>query len=348
MAAVRVLYIDDDPGIGRLVERALAPRGIAVTHVPDGETGIALLAREGFDAIALDHNLASETGLDVMPRLRRVSGDTPVIYVTGSEDARVAVAALKAGAADYVWKDVQGHFRELMGEAIQSALAQVRLKREAEEAQRAIREARDRAELLLHEVNHRVANSLALVASLARLQANAVTDASARSALQEMQARIMAVAGIHRRLYTSSDVRVVELGSYLMSLVDELSAAIDVADKGADKKNVVVLQADADVKVPTDKAVSIGVIVTELMTNAYKYAYPEGSRGEIRVVLRRAADGLLTIAVEDDGVGWKGTGAAQGTGLGTRVITAMAGNLQTTVEYEPVPKGTHAVFKFRI
>lgn len=344
MAEVRVLYIDDDPGIGRLVARALAPRGIAVTHVPDGDAGIAHLAREGFDAIALDHNLAGETGLDVMPRLRRVTGDTPVIYVTGSEDARVAVAALKAGAADYVWKDVQGHFRELLGEAIRSALAQVRLKREAEEAQRAIREARDRAELLLHEVNHRVANSLALVASLARLQANAVTDASARSALHEMQARIMAVAGIHRRLYTSSDVRVVELGSYLMSLVDELSAAIDVTDK----KNVVVLQADADVRVPTDKAVSIGVIVTELMTNAYKYAYPEGSRGEIRVVLRRATDGLLTIAVEDDGVGWKGTGASQGTGLGTRVITAMAGNLQTAVEYEPVPVGTRAVFKFRI
>jgi len=341
---VRILYIDDDPGIGRLVARALASSDIAVAHVPDADAGIALLAGESFDAIALDHNLAGETGLDVLPRLRRVAGDTPVVYVTGSEDARVAVAALKAGAVDYVWKDVQGHFRELLGEAIRSALAQTRLKREAEEAQRAIREARDRAELLLHEVNHRVANSLALVASLARLQANAVTDASARSALQEMQARIMAVAGIHRRLYTSSDVRVVELGSYLMSLVDELSAAIEEKDK----KNVVVLQADADVRVPTDKAVSIGVIVTELMTNAYKYAYPAGARGEIRVVLRRSADGLLTIAVEDDGIGWKGSGPVQGTGLGTRVITAMAGNLQTMVEYETVPKGTHAVFKFRI
>jgi len=108
------------------------------------------------------------------------------------------------------------------------------------------------------------------------------------------------------------------------------------------------LQADADVRVPTDKAVSIGVIVTELMTNAYKYAYPEDSRGEIRVVLRRSADGLLTIDVEDDGVGWKGAGVAQGTGLGSRIITAMAANLQTTVAYEPVAKGTHAVFKFRI
>lgn len=343
MTAVRVLYIDDDPGTGRLVERALASRGIAVTHVPDGDTGIALLAREPFDAIALDHNLANETGLDVLPRLRRVAADTPVVYVTGSDDARVAVAALKAGASDYVWKDVQGHFRELLGESIQLALAQAKLRREAEEAQRVIREARDRAELLLHEVNHRVANSLALVASLARMQANAVTDISARHALQEMQGRIMAVAGIHRRLYTSSDVTVVELGSYLMSLIDELSAAHDAGEK----RYAVMLQAGADVRVPTDKAVSIGVIVTELVTNAHKYAYPPGTRGEIRVVLRHGADGVA-IAVEDDGVGWTGVGPAQGTGLGTRVVTAMAAGLQSSVTYEPLPKGTRAVFKLRI
>ncbi len=344
MEQVRVLYIDDDAGIGRLVERALAPHGISIRHVGSGEEGLALIEREKFDAIALDHNLTNETGLDVLSRIQRVTVDLPVVYVTGSEDARVAVAALKAGAADYVWKDVQGHFRELLGAAIRSALQQQRLKAEAEEAQRTIREERDRAELLLHEVNHRVANSLALVASLARLQANAVQDEAARSALQEMQARIMAVAGIHRRLYTSSDVRIVELGSYLMSLVDELSAAIDAADK----KNVVALHADADIRVPTDKAVSIGVIVTELLTNAYKYAYPAGMRGEIRVILQKVGEDTVSLAVEDDGVGWKGTGSTQGTGLGTRVVTAMAANLQSKVEYDTGVEGTRASFRFRI
>jgi len=341
--SVKVLYIDDDPGMGRLIARALEPQGFAVTHVETGDEGVRRAGSERFDVIALDHNLVNETGLQVFPRLRQVAPDVPVVYVTGSEDARVAVAALKAGAADYVWKDVQGHFRELLGEAIRASLAQEKMKREAAEAQRAIAEARDRAELLLHEVNHRVANSLAMVAALAHLQASAVSDPAARQALHEMRARIIAVASVHRRLYTSTDVRVVELDAYLRSLIDDLAAAIDEGEKG----KLVTLRVAGSTLLPTDRAVPIGVIVTELLTNAFKYAYAPGTRGEIRVILERDADGFYLLAVEDDGVGWNGIGTPKGTGLGGRVMAAMAGNLQSKVEYRPVTRGTRAVIRFK-
>jgi two-component sensor histidine kinase len=196
--------------------------------------------------------------------------------------------------------------------------------------------------MLLGEVNHRVANSLALVASLTRLQANAVPEESTRKALFEMQARIMAIAGVHRHLYTSSDVRVVEISSYLQVLVQDLGAALN---EGKDAL-AVALRTEPGIEMPTDKVVWLGVIVTELVTNAFKYAYAPHRPGEIRVILQRIAPNQLRLAVEDDGVGWSGKGPARGSGLGTRVINAMATSLKSTVRYESVPRGTRAAIEF--
>jgi two-component sensor histidine kinase len=198
--------------------------------------------------------------------------------------------------------------------------------------------------LLMGEVNHRVANSLALVASLAHLQANTVRDPAARDALQRMQARIMAIAGIHRRLYTSADVRVVELEAYLEVLAQDLDTALNESGR----KKAIVLRAEPGVQMPTDRAVWLGVIVTELVTNAYKYAYAPSKGGEIRMTLQRISPALLRLVVEDDGVGWAGDGAAQGSGLGTRVINAMATSLGSTLRYDPAHRGTRAVIEFTV
>ena len=340
--SARILYIDDDPGLGRLVQRSLAARGHVVELASDGAAGLARLADGGIDVVALDHHMPGRTGLDLLPEIRALPDAPPVVYVTGSEDSRVAVAALKAGAVDYVWKDVQGQFRELLGEAVDTALRQEALRRAKERAEAAVREARDRAEMLLREVNHRVANSLALVAALAHMQTSAVSDPAAKAALLEMQARISAIAGIHRRLYTSDDVEAVELDAYLASLVEELQASM----RASGRDHVIRLSA-APVRLATDKAVSLGVVVTELVTNAYKYAYPPETRGEIRVAVGRQDAGALTLTVEDDGVGWTGEGQPRGTGLGSRIVRAMATNLRSALVYGTGAGGTRATLSFQ-
>ncbi|ACA14869.1 signal transduction histidine kinase [Methylobacterium sp. 4-46] len=338
----RILYIDDDPGLGRLVQRALRGRGYAVDLAEDGEAGLARLRAGGIDVVALDHHMPGRSGLEVLAAIRALPEAPPVVYVTGSEDSRVAVAALKAGAVDYVWKDVQGHFRELLGEAIDTALRQEALRRDKERAEAEVRAARDRAEILLREVNHRVANSLALVAALARMQTNAVTDPAAKSALEEMQARISAIAGIHRRLYTSQDVQAVEVDAYLASLVEELEASM----KAAGRDHAIRLRAEP-IRLATDKAVSLGVVVTELVTNAYKYAYPPEVAGEIRVAITRRGEDALCLVVEDDGIGWSGEGTPLGSGLGSRILRAMGTNLRSKVEYDRLPRGTRATLAFQ-
>ena len=116
-ARARVLYIDDDPGLARLVQKTLESRGFEVSLEASGAAGLQRLLLDRFDIVALDHHMPGQTGLDTLPQIRALPEAPPVIYVTGSEDSRVAVAALKAGAVDYVWKDVQGHFRDLLAEA---------------------------------------------------------------------------------------------------------------------------------------------------------------------------------------------------------------------------------------
>lgn len=334
---LRVLHIDDDPALARLVEKALHKRGMSVENRPDAESGLQRIRESCVEAVILDHHLGAGTGLSVLRELKILPDAPPVVYLTGSSDATIAVEALKAGADDYVFKTVDEEFFIRLGNSIDQVLVKARLRREKERAELEVRAARDRAELLLAEVNHRVANSLALVGSLVRLQSAAVRDPTARDALAETESRIAAIANLHRRLYTSDDIRSVEMDSYLSTLIAELDHSMKQADRRLE------IRVDIDrFSVGTDKAVSVGMIVTELLTNAFKYAYPGDRSGEVRVTARRFETGHVLLSVEDDGVGWTGKGKPQGTGLGTRIIEAMAHSLGSSIRYEDQPKGTRA------
>ncbi len=326
-----VLYIDDDPGLARLVEKAVRRRGYDFTHAASGEAGLELVLQGGVDVVALDHYLSTGTGLDFLAQLTPLEDRPAVVYVTGSNETAIAVAALKSGATDFVPKTVAEDFMELLVAAIDHAISRVRLNRAKAKAEREMHEARERAELLLGEVNHRVANSLAMVAALVGLQSNAVEDPEAKRALAETQVRIQAIAGVHRHLYTSDDVRSVQVADYLQSLVGELENSLQ-----ADGRTAAIRVEVEPFQLQTEKVASLGVIVTELVTNALKYAYADATPGEVRVRMW-PEDTQVVLQVEDDGVGWTGTGIAQGTGLGGRIVKAMAHGLGATVSHSEGP-----------
>lgn len=337
---IRVLHVEDDPALATLVRKALVRRGHDVEHVTNGDAALARIAAGGIDILALDHSLPGETGFDLLARIGPRGTRPPIVYVTASGDARLAVDALKQGADDFVVKDASSEFFDLLIAALEQAYERWRLRSAKAEAEKAVREARDRAEMLLKEVNHRVANSLGLVAAMVRMQASLVTDPVALHALQETQNRVAAIAGVHRHLYTADHVGEVEIGEYLGHLVDELGTAM--RGEGADHG----LVTDFDrIAVSTDRAVSLGVVVGELVTNAFKYAYPDGVPGEIRVSARREEDGVRVV-VEDDGIGSGETAEARGTGLGSRIVKAMARNLDATVELDPAHRGTRVTIRF--
>ncbi len=337
---IRVLYVDDDYALVRLVQRTLGRRGFEVDHADNAEDAFDKIAAGGVQVVALDHYLPGGTGLDFLQRLALSSKPPAVVYVTGSSEMSVAVAALKAGASDFVPKTVGEDFLILLQSAIEQAAAKQRLLREKEAAEQEVRAARDRAEVLLAEVNHRVANSLALVAAMVSLQAKSAQDGVIKDVLAETQSRIFAISLVHRRLYSAGDVRFVELNEYLAGLLDHLE------DSTRDRAHGITLRRDLEpVRLRTDASINLGVVVVEWITNALKYAYPERG-GEVRIRMRALDADHGELTVSDDGVGRGDTGTVKGTGLGTKLVTAMASSMQAEVQYVDRTPGTTARLVF--
>ena len=340
-----LLYIDDDEALARLVDRGLTRAGFKVIHAAGGDQGLARLAQGGIDVVALDQYMPGLDGLETLERIMAIPDAPPVVFVTASQDSAIAVTALKAGAADYLVKDTQGDFIPLLQVAIDGALRQAELQRARDEAEAEVHRSRDRyaalaaeREVLLREVNHRVGNSLQIIASLLHLQANSAVQDDVKAALTNAMGRVAAVAQVHRRLYTSHDLKSVLLNQYLEALLEDLRRSAE-----GNKMSRLTLKAEA-IEIDPDRAVAIGIIVNELVMNAVKYAYPDGA-GPIHVELK--SDGAdIVVSIADDGVGLNVKTDPRSTGMGQRIVSAMAAKLYASVERDPAHSGTRILLRF--
>ena len=341
-----LLYIDDDEALARLVHRGLTKLGFNVIHAASGTAGLDRLQQGGIDVIALDQYMPGFDGLETLERILSIANAPPVVFVTASQDSSIAVTALKAGAADYLVKDLQGDFIPLLQVAVNGALQQAQIRKARDDAEAEVHASRDRyaalaaeREVLLREVNHRVGNSLQIIASLLHLQANSSTQEDVKVALTNAMGRVAAVAQVHRRLYTSHDLKSVLLNQYLDALLEDLRRSAE-----GNRMSRLTLKAEP-VEIDPDRAVAIGIIVNELVMNAVKYAYPNGA-GPIHVDLR-AQDDNLVLSIADDGVGLNVKLDPRSTGMGQRIVTAMASKLEANVERDPSHAGTRIVLRFR-
>lgn len=345
-APIRILFIDDDEGLGRLVQKDLQRHGFTVELAHDGAAGLQRLQSGGVDAVVLDHHLPDCEGLTVLKDIQKMAEAPPVIYLTGMQDSRMAVAALKAGATDYVTKDVQGEFLTLLRADIQAGISSQKLRRAKEVAEAQMRAAHDRYKaladeraLLLREMNHRVSNSLQLIASLLQFQSRK-SSPEIQDALMEAYNRVLAVAKVHRSLYVSENVQSVELHLYLEALTKDIRGISAKENESSE----ISLHADP-IEIEPDKAVAVGVIITELILNSRKHAYPAG-QGPIRVRLSAVQPHIGVLTVEDDGVGMPGDHEAATRGLGTVIINAMAQKLDAIIQYDVSHHGTRAIVTF--
>jgi len=182
----------------------------------------------------------------------------------------------------------------------------------------------------LEELAHRIKNDLATVGSLLRLQARSLEKGPARDALKSATVRLNVIAQVHQRLrQTDGDLAVVDMAAYL----EDLSRGL--GDLLRDVRPIALRVSSDPIVLPSNQAVSVGLIVNELATNAFKYAFPDGEGGTVDIVLRGDADNLM-IVVEDNGAGCP---PDAGEGVGSRLIKLMAAQFNGSVLRAPAPRG---------
>jgi len=199
---------------------------------------------------------------------------------------------------------------------------------ERKETEDRLRRSLDEKEVLLREVHHRVKNNLNVISSLLNLQSSVIeTPEQALAAFQNSRDRIVAMSLAHEELYKSRDYSHVDMSEYLGELFEQLLVAYEAEDRirlSLDVKKIVL---------SVNSAIPCGLIINELITNAFKYAYPGGRSGEVRVSLSELGNGLLELRTTDDGVGMqeplnKEGGSSLGLTLVRLLVEQLGGELE--------------------
>ena len=197
----------------------------------------------------------------------------------------------------------------------------------------------DQQELLMQEIHHRVKNNLQIIASLLNLQASRIRLPEARAEFQSARDRVRALATLHRHLYAHGEVHTINMREFLVELCGQLFQAM--GEKAGERLR---LEIEApELKMSSDQAVPLALIVTEAVSNAVKYAFPGGRRGSVFVRLIADPD-HAELEIRDDGVGIPAgrveTEAGTRDGIGIQLIRGFARQLGATLQVEEGGDGT--------
>lgn len=203
--------------------------------------------------------------------------------------------------------------------------------KEAEERLRAseeqIRSSLSEKEVLLKEIHHRVKNNLQVISSLLNLQATQIEDPETAQVFQDSQSRVRAMALVHERLYRSEDLARIDFAGYVRDMTGHL-----LRSWRGEARGIRLLVDVSGVSLDVDAAIPCALIINELVSNAFKYAFPDGRTGEIRIALTRN-DGSVTVVVRDDGVGLpEGTSLEKSGSLGLQLVQSLTDQLGGQVQ----------------
>jgi two-component sensor histidine kinase len=349
---IEILLFEDNPGDAYLIEEMLEEFTDFSYELKNVETlneGLSLLKERSFDVILSDLGLPDSDGIDTFLDIYAINSRIPIIILTGFNDEKIGIDALKKGAQDYLVKG------QVDGRLLKRSIRYSIERKKAQEVLTNIEIARKK------EIHHRIKNNLQVISSLLDLQAEqfrnreCIKDSEVLEAFRESQDRVISMALIHEELYKGGEFETLNFSMYVEELAEKLLQTYRLGNSDINLK----LNLAKNVFFDMDTAVPLGIIINELITNSFKHAFIGRDKGEIRIELLREENGeyiesiyedcntIFILSISDNGVGIPEFDFEDIDSLGMQLVSSLVDQLDGEFELKR-DNGTEFTMRFTV
>ncbi|RLD68068.1 MAG: hypothetical protein DRI84_00720 [Bacteroidetes bacterium] len=317
---ITVLFVDDNESIRKLYQRLLEKHVNHFYIANNGHHGLKLYQEHKPDLVITDINMPIMDGLEMVREIKNIDPNAKIVVMSAYNVKENFIESINLGVDGYLMKPVEA--KKLLS-LIDEFAGITLMKWELESKERMRREAEDylkkslaEKDVLLREVHHRVKNNMQIISSILRMQSRTIEDPRLKDFLQESQNRIHSMALIHENLYSNESLANIKFSNYVKGLTG------NIARTYANQQAKVVFDYQIeDAYLPIDLAIPCGLIINELISNSFKYAFKDSIRGIIGIYFKLLDENKYQLTVFDDGVGIaKGLDITKTRSLGMKII----------------------------
>lgn len=299
---ISLLFVDDNATIRKLYKRLLEKHVNHLYIAENGLHGLELYQKHKPDLVITDMVMPVMNGLEMVKEIKKVAPDAKFVVMSAYSEKDSFVESIHLGIDGYLMKPVEAKkLLSLIDEFAGITLMKWELERKEKKRQEAedfLKKSLEEKDVLLREVHHRVKNNMQIISSILSMQSRNIDEPRLKAALQESQNRIHSMALIHENLYNHKSLANIMFSTYVKSLCGNIARTY-----ANHQSNVQFDFKIDDAYLPMDIAIPCGLIINELISNSFKYAFINKKNGVISIHFTALHDDEFELKVADNGIG---------------------------------------------